>query len=124
MTAQGASGGHIGAGGAAQTQIDAVGEQGGEGAELFGNHQRRMVRQHDPARTDADGAGPGGDMADHDGSGGRGDARHVVMLGQPEAVIALGFGQLSEVERVFQGVCRAGAFGDGGEIEERIFHDW
>ena len=39
----------VGARRTAQAEVDAVREQGGQGAELFGNRQRCMVRQHDAA---------------------------------------------------------------------------
>jgi hypothetical protein len=54
-------------------------------AELFGDDQRRVVGQHDSARAHPDLCGGGGDVADHDRPGGAGDARHVVVLGQPVA---------------------------------------
>ena len=48
-----------------------------------------------------------------------GDARHVVMLGKPVALVAQAFRVLREFERVAQCHGRAGAFGDGGKIENR-----
>ena len=49
VAAQGLERELVGAGGAAQAQIDASGEQRFEGAELFGNHQGGVVGQHDAA---------------------------------------------------------------------------
>ena len=40
---------------AAQSQIDATRIQGFQGSELFRNHQRRVIRQHDPAAANANG---------------------------------------------------------------------
>ena len=45
----------VGAGRAAQAEVDAAGVQRGQGAELLGDDQRRVVRQHHAARADADG---------------------------------------------------------------------
>ena len=39
---------------AAEAEVDAAGEQRVERAELLGDHQRRVVGQHDAARADAD----------------------------------------------------------------------
>jgi len=41
--------GLVGAGRAPQTQVDAAGIQRLERAELFRNHERRVIRQHDAA---------------------------------------------------------------------------
>ena len=43
----------IGPGGAAKPQVNAAGMQCRQRAELLGDQQRRMVRQHDPAGADA-----------------------------------------------------------------------
>ena len=68
-------------------------------AELLGDDQRRVVGQHDPAGAHADGRGARRDVADHDRGGGAGDARHVVVLGVPEAPVAPPLGVAGEVER-------------------------
>ncbi len=47
----------VGAGRAAEAEIDAAGIQRVERAELLGDHQRRVVGQHDAARADPDGPG-------------------------------------------------------------------
>jgi len=39
---------------AAEAQVDPAGEEGRQGAELFGDHERGVVGQHDTARADAD----------------------------------------------------------------------
>jgi hypothetical protein len=52
------SGALVGTGCAAEAQIDAAGIERGQRAELLGDHQRRMVRQHDAAGADADRLGP------------------------------------------------------------------
>ena len=50
--------GLVGAGGAAEAEVDAAGEERGERAELLGDLERRVVGEHDPARADADVAVP------------------------------------------------------------------
>ena len=46
------------------------------------------------------------DVADHHGRGGAGDAGHVVVLGEPEAVVAPAFRMPGQVERVAQRLAR------------------
>jgi hypothetical protein len=48
-----------------------------------------------------------------------GDARHAVVFGEPEAVVAPAFAVLGKVERVAEGIGSVAAFGDGGEVEYR-----
>ena len=55
VAAERAGGGHVGAGGAAEAEVDAVGEERRERAERLGDGQGRVVRQHDAAGADADG---------------------------------------------------------------------
>ena len=55
---------------ATETQVDATRVKGREGAELFGNHQWRMVRKHHTARTQPDGGRVGGHMRDEHGRSG------------------------------------------------------
>ena len=73
----------VGAGGAADSEVDPSGVQRLEGAELLRHGQRRMVRQHHPARADPDRGRGGGDLADQDRRGRAGDARQVVVLRDP-----------------------------------------
>ena len=105
----------IGAGGAAQPQVDAAGKQRRQRRELLGHLQRRVIGQHDAAGADADARGPAGDVADQHRGGGAGDARHVVVLGQPEPVVAPAFGVPRQVERVVEGgpLCRPGRWARG-----------
>ena len=56
----------IGAGRAAEPEIDAAGEQRFQHLESLGHHQRRMVRQHHAARADAQMGGGRRDLPDHD----------------------------------------------------------
>ena len=119
VAAQGAAGPLIGARSAAESQVDAPGKERGERAELLRDHQRRMVRQHDPARADADRRRGGGHVPDDHRGGGARDARHVVMLGQPEPPVAPALRVPRQVRGVAQRHGGVAAFRDGGEIEER-----
>jgi hypothetical protein len=83
----------------APAQIDAVGEQGGERAELLCNDERRVVRQH-AVRADTDRARTGRNVADDDGRRRTRNARDVVMLGHPEAAIAPAFRVPRKVDRI------------------------
>ncbi|MNY30408.1 hypothetical protein D3C86_1645160 [compost metagenome] len=112
LAAQRARGGLVGAGRAAQPEVDAARIQRGQRAELLGNHQRRVVRQHHAARADADGGRAIRHVADQHGRGGAGNAGHVVMFGQPEAAIAKAFGVLRQVQRVAHGLAGIAAFHD------------
>ena len=59
-----------------------------ERAELLGDDERRVIRQHDAAGADANRRRAAGDVPDDDRCRRAGDARHVVMLGQPVARVA------------------------------------
>jgi hypothetical protein len=54
VAAQGAHRVAVGARRAAEPEVDAAGVELGQCAEGFGDHQRRVVGQHDAARADAD----------------------------------------------------------------------
>ena len=78
-----------------------------------------MVRQHDAARADPHGLRAAGHMADDDARGRAGDADHVVMLGEPVAIVAPSLRVLRQIERVAQGIGGREAFGHWREIEDR-----
>ena len=99
-----------------QPQVDAPRMQRRQRAELFGHHQRHMVRQHDAACPDTDGACGGRDMADHHGGGGPGDAGGVVMLDQPVTAIAQTLGLTRKLHRLAEGGRGVTALLDGHEI--------
>src|ERR1700688_5204375 len=88
VPAQGAHGALIGARRTADAQINAARIEGRESSKLFGDYQRRMVWQHNAARTHPDGVCCTRDMADNDRGGGASDARHVVMFGEPVPAVA------------------------------------
>ncbi len=86
-------------------------------AELFRDHQRRVIRQHDSARTDADGFGISRHVADQHGSRRAGDAGHVVMFRQPKSLVAPLLRVLRERERVTKTFRNRSAFANGREVE-------
>ena len=73
---------------------------------------------HVAAGTSSIRVGSGGDVADDHRCGGAGDARHVVVLGQPVALVAPVFGVAGEVARVGERRRHVGAFGDGRQVED------
>ena len=91
---------------AAQAEIDAIRIERRQRPELLRDDQRRVIRQHHPARADADRLRPAGDIADDHRGRRAGDAGHVVMLGQPIPPIAPTFRMLREIERTAQGIPR------------------
>jgi hypothetical protein len=55
-------------------QVDAAGEERLQRAELLGDHERRVVGEHDATGTHADRGRAAGGVRDDDGSRGAGDA--------------------------------------------------
>jgi hypothetical protein len=101
-------GGHrVGAGGAADAEVDATGEEAGEDAEALRHLERAVVGQHDAAAADAEARGGGGDRADQHLRRGPGDQPSPMVLGDPIAVVAEPIGELGEVDRVAQRPRRA-----------------
>ena len=78
----------VGAGRPADAEVDPAGVGGLEQRELLGHHQRGVVGQHHAARADPDPRRRRGDQPDQHRRVGRGHRRHVVVLGQPVAVVA------------------------------------
>ena len=60
-----------------------------------------------------------GEMADHHRGGGTGDAFHVVVLGNPEALVAEGFHVAGKGRALLQRLTRSVAVANGNEIENR-----
>ena len=107
---------------AAKAEIDTTGEQGVERAELFGDHQRIVIGQHDPARADADGLRGVADMRQHDRCRPARDPFHAVMFGDPIAMIARLFGSARQQRGIGKGAGQSAAFYHGDEVEHREFH--
>ena len=108
----------VGARRAAEAQVDAAGVNGGERAELFSDDQWRMVWQHDAAGADAQRLGTRCDIPNQHRGCRAGHAVHVVMLGDPEAVVAERLGVLREVKRVAQRLGCVAAFNDRRKVED------
>ena len=117
VAAQGVGGERVGARRAAEAEVDASRIESGEGAELLGDHQRRMVGQHDAAGADANSRGARRQVADQHGGGGTGDAVHVVVLGHPEAGEAQRLGVPGQRQGVLQGLGRAAVVADRRQVE-------
>ena len=103
----------VGARRATKPQIDPSGIKRGQGAELFGDDQRRVIGQHDSARSQADGGSAFADKRQRHRRCSAGDAGHVVMLRHPEAVITKAFGVARKVATVVQRLAGVAAFDDG-----------
>ncbi|MNQ98052.1 hypothetical protein D3C85_1137260 [compost metagenome] len=97
---QGAGGHLVGAGCAAQAQVDPTRVEAGQGTELLGDHQWSMVGQHDAAGAHPYGRSAAGQVAQQYGGRRTGDAIHVVVFGHPETVIAELFDVLCKIQRV------------------------
>lgn len=78
---------------AAQAQLNTARIERVERAELLGNHQRGVVRQHHAAGAQAQRGGIGGEIANQYRRRGAGDAGHIVMFRQPVAVVAALLGE-------------------------------
>jgi len=105
------------AGGAAEAEVDAVGVEGVERAEGFGDLEGAVVREHDAAGADADTGGLSADAGEEDLRGGAGEQAHGVVLGHPEAREAECFDVFREGDGVLDGLGGGEAGGDGGLIE-------
>ena len=102
----------------AETQIDPVAIQRGQRSELLGDHERRVIRQHDAAGPDANRARAIRHVSDDDGSGRACDPAHSVMLGEPESQIAELLGVPGENTRIAERLRGRGPLGDRGEVED------
>ena len=108
----------VGAGRAAEAEIDAAGKQRLQHLEALGHHQRRVVGQHHAAGADADVFRHRRDLPDHQIGRRARDRGEVVMLGEPIADIAEPIDMARQVDAVAQ---RRGGFcacGDDGKVED------
>ena len=117
VSAHGASGDLIRAGGSAQPQLDPTGMQGGEGAELLGDQQRGMVRQHNAAGADTDIARAGRDVGQRHRRRGAGNPGQVVVFGHPITPVAERLDMPREIERIAQRLTGIAAFDDRGKVK-------
>ncbi len=109
----------VGAGSAAEAEVDPARVGGLQERELLGHHQRRVVRQHDAAAADPDPLGGAGHHRHQHRRVGGGDGRHVVVLGQPVPAVAEGVRGAREVEGRGQGVARGLVGAHRHEVEHR-----
>ena len=107
----------VGAGRAAEAHVDTAGRQRIEHAEHFGYLESGVVRQHDSRAADADAFGLGRDGRHHDLGRSAHDRGMVVMLGDPEAVVAQPLAMLREGHGVADGLA-LGAARDGDRLVE------
>ena len=109
----------VGAGRAAEAQIDASGKQRRQRAELFGDDVRRVVGQHDAAGADADGRRPGGEVRDHERRRGGRHRRHVVVLSHPDAAEPQRLDVACHLARLVEGIPAGAALANAAELEDR-----
>ena len=115
---QGEGGAAIRTGGAAHAEVDPPWCDGLQHAELFGDFERRVVRQHDAGTAHPytrRGGGNGG------GQNFRSGARHrlgAVVLGEPVAVVAVGFAGFRQLQGFADGDIRAEAAAGRGLVED------
>jgi len=102
-----------------KAEVDTAGVKPRQGPELLGDDDRGVVRQHDATRADTDGVGARRDVAHHHRGGGAGDARHVVMLGDPKPAIAPSFGMRGKIASIVERAAGVGILRDADQIEYR-----
>ena len=112
----------IGAGRAAEREVDAPGVQAGQHRERLGDLERAVMGQHHAAAAHPQALGGGGDGPDQHLGAGAGQHRAAVVLGHPVAVIAERVGQPGQVERVVQRVGTGRPFGDRGLVKHGEEH--
>src|SRR5690606_1719357 len=108
-----------GTGRAAESQIDPAGEQPVERAELLGDDERVVVRQHDSARTDADGRRHVTDVRQHDGYGAARNSGRGMVFGHPDSLVPGPFGGGSELAGLGESFGYSASFADRDKIEDR-----
>ena len=88
----------------AEPEVDPPGIERFERAELLGDHERRVVRQHDPARADPDRRRAARDMGDDDRPSRRWRSRSCCGAPRARSGVAPALGVPREVERIAQRV--------------------
>lgn len=108
----------IGARRASYPEIDPAGRERREQPKRLGHFERRIVRQHDTARTNPDPLRLHGYRPDQSLRCGPGQARRRMMLGQPVTVKAEGVAMTSEIERIGHGIGGRRSLGDGRLVKD------
>ena len=102
-----------------EPEIDPARVQRRERAELLGDGERRVVRQHHTTGAETDGGGVGGDVGDQHAGGGRCDRGHVVVLGVPDTLVSPSLRPLRQRHAVGKRIGRRVAASDDRQIENR-----
>ena len=109
---------------APEAEVDATGIERLERSELLGDHERRVVGKHDAPRTHPYGPRLRCDMGYEDAGRRGADARHVVVLGVPDSLVAELLGALRDgytrTERIARRLARTDDREIRGATEERI----
>ena len=101
-----------------EPEVDAAGVQGLEHRELLGDDERRVVGEHHAAGTDGDARRGRGEVSDEHRRSGRCHGGHVVVLGDPEALVPGGVGGLGEPRRRGEGLRGALPDAHGSRVED------
>ena len=107
---------------AAHAKVDTAWRERFEHAELLGDLERGIMRQHDARAAHADAPRGGGDGSHQDFGRGADDTGAVVMLRDPVAMVAELVAQLRERERFANGDILRAAVRRRGLVEHRQFH--
>lgn len=119
LSAQSPRGGHVCSRRASEAKIDAARVERLQRAELFGNHQRSVVRQHDAASADANLARATRNVANHHRGGRASDPGHAVVLRYPIAAVAPALHVLRQVQRIAQRLRGSRSRRNGRQIKHR-----
>lgn len=92
---------------------------GFERAELLGDREWRMVREHDPPGPEADVVRVSRNVSDQDARRRRRDRRHVVVLCVPDASVPQLLGSPGHGHARCEAVGRSLALPDRGQVEDR-----
>ena len=107
----------IRSGGAANSQVDAARRDGLQDAELLGNFQRRIVRQHDAGAADTDARRGGGDRRHEYLGRGADDTTGVVVLRYPVAMVTQRVAMAREIQGLTDRIVLRSTLGRGRLIE-------
>ncbi len=102
---------------AAESQVDPSRKERLQHAKIFRHAQGRVIRQHDSARAHPNAAGGARHLANHHLRRRAHDARQVVVLRQPEAMITEVVRQGAEVDGILQRPTAGRARGVRGEVK-------
>ena len=104
---------------ASKPQIDTTRIERIECSELFGNHQRSMVWQHDTAGSQMQRGGIGRQITNQNRRRRTGDTHHIMVLSQPEAVISALFSKPGEIKGMGEGIFGRSALWDRCQVQHR-----